>query len=182
MKKTEANQWWTLESVSGQPGYFYIVSDDKGLVVDIKTPVASGSRLQALERETEANQWWSLVSAPGNTFDPKLSPPTTFIQLDPPEQPDSFSVTGTGFPLGHELTLSWLYVLDPGGAPEDATSDTVTVGADLTGAFTRRSWSGSWLPARRSGSRWTLGIKVTDPATGASANVQATWQGEAWSV
>jgi hypothetical protein len=175
-KKTEANQWWSFEGVSGHPGLFYIVSADNGLVVDIKVPVASGSALQALDKKTEANQWWSVVSAPGNVFDPKLNPPTTFIQIDPPVPPNSFSVGGDGFPAGHPLTLSWLFVVDPTGDPEDSTSDTVTVVADITGAFT----STFEIVTPDIGS--TLGIEVTDTVTGVSRNEQATWQGEGWSV
>jgi len=177
-KKTESNQWWMFESVSGHAGNFYIVSAEAGLVVDIKTPVASGSGLQALEKKTESNQWWSVVSAPGNTFDPKLAPPVTFIQIDPPVTPTSFSVTGTGFPAGHELQLSWLYVLDPEGDPEDSTSETVSIGADISGAFSAGPFDIGAINVVGA----TLGIKVTDPATGASANEQATWQGDGWSL
>jgi hypothetical protein len=176
VKKTETNQWWSFEGVSGHPGLFYIVSADKGLVVDIKVPVGSGSALQALVKKTEANQWWSVVSAPGNVFDPKLNPPTTFIQIDPPAPINSFSVSGDGFPPGHPLTLSWLFVLDPAGDPEDSTSETVTVVTDISGVFT--STFGIVTPDIGS----TLGIEVTDTVTGVSRNEQATWQGEGWNV
>ena len=175
-EKTEANQWWTFESVSDQAGYFYIVSADKGLVVDIKTPVGSGSLLQALDKKTEANQWWTFESAPGNTFNPKLSPPSTFVQLDPPVPPNSFVVSGTGFFPGRALTLSWIYAPQQGQGP-DNTADTLTVITDPTGSFD--SSNGLPLLASTTG---TLGITVTDTVTGQKESESSYWDGTGWSA
>lgn len=97
----------------------------------------------------------------------------TFIQLDPPEPPSSFSATGSGFYPGHPLTLSWIYTDSFG-----ATSDTVTVNADPTGSFD----SFNSLPELAGDSSGTLGLEVTDPATGAHVSETAQWNGEAWGL
>jgi len=44
---------------------YYLQSAKDGLVFDIKTPVGSGSPLQAYEQKTEANQQWTFESVPG---------------------------------------------------------------------------------------------------------------------
>jgi hypothetical protein len=68
VQKSEANQWWTFKDVPGQPGYSWIVSAAKDsntgdeLVVDMKTPLGSGSPLQALAQKNESNQWWTLAN------------------------------------------------------------------------------------------------------------------------
>jgi hypothetical protein len=62
VRKAEANQYWTTEDVPGQPGYFWIVSADQGLVIDISNNnggVKSGSQLQVLQKKAEANQYWT---------------------------------------------------------------------------------------------------------------------------
>jgi hypothetical protein len=67
-RKSEWNQWWTMEAVEGWSGYFWIRSSDGGLVIDISTAdggVKSGSRLQALTKKLESNQYWTTEDVPG---------------------------------------------------------------------------------------------------------------------
>ena len=131
---------------------YYLQSADESLVADIKTPVGSGSPLQALVKKTEANQWWSVSRRLGNVFDPKLNPPTPFILVDPPVARDSFGVSGDGFPRGdpgrpirHALVMN----TDPhrdDPRPSDASAH--ASGVTSTNSCTRRANVSSRRPIR----------------------------------
>ena len=174
IRKTESNQWWKFQPVANKPGYFHIVSADDALVVDIKDPVSSGSPLQALIQKSELNQWWKFVSASGNQFNPQISPPSTFIQLDPPEPASSFVVSGSGYFPGRPLTFSWIYT-ETGDSL--STSDSVTIDADAGGDFV----TVAQLPQLAS-STGTLGIELTDTVTGKQETEEYYWNGLEWSA
>jgi len=89
---------------------------------------------------------------------------------------NSFVVSGTGFFPGRALTLSWIYAPQQGQGP-DNTTDNLTVITDPAGSFD--SSNGLPLLASTTG---TLGITVTDTATGQKESESSYWHRTGWSA
>ncbi len=174
VKKTESNQQWMSVPVADNSQYFYLVSADQSLVIDIKTPVTSGSALQALVKKTEGNEQWTVGNVAGNSFQPKIAPFQTDIDLS--NGTETVTVSGSGYFPGAGLQIQPTFILNLSGSPTTTTQpEPLYVQADLAGNFSKSAPLTSWALSGQAG-QFVVNV-VCQQLSPNSTSASAQWNG-----